>query len=109
MKQSECPLPTLTDSNCPTHGSAMCRVRSAGVTMPGRTLTGYAPACLAPETTCATSAVAACVRYNPTSYRLTLLTIPINPSPNWRPELRYLFPYALWQAGQSRPVIVAHQ
>lgn len=42
--------------------------------MPGRTLTGYAPACLAPEATCATSAVAACVRNNPIGYRLTLRT-----------------------------------
>ena len=42
--------------------------------MPGRTLTGYAPACLAPEANCATSAVAACVRYNPIGYRLTLQT-----------------------------------
>jgi hypothetical protein len=40
--------------------------------MPGRTLTGYAPACLAPEATYATSAVAACVRHNPLSYQLTL-------------------------------------
>ncbi len=73
-KQSECPLPALANKDCPTPGSTMCMVRSAGGTMPGRTLTGYAPACLAPEANCATSAVAARVRYNPLSYQLTLLT-----------------------------------